>query len=153
MKNSVKTIETAKKATTKKAKVSKPKRNVDFKLDVIGANAQFKKAIKTVGGARQAVLDFSAKNVIDLHPAFAKLLNDSAKSGKQGKALYEFLKANTYHHPKTGNTCVFYLLRSVSSILKVENFEELCNVYNNPETAKVEFRKLLEIEILENNAQ
>jgi hypothetical protein len=150
MKNVIETVETVETATTKKAKVKKPKSNLSYGVDVLALNSDYKKAIGTVGGVRQVLIDLNTAGTITLHPCFVKLLNDSKAKNKQGKAIYEFLKDNVYHHPKTNKTGVFFMARSMAKMLKIENFENLCNVYNNAETAKIEYRNLLGIEQPEN---
>lgn len=122
--NTVKNVNAnTKKATSKKVitlapikkqtpKKQTPKKKVDiyetdYGKQVLTINADYKTANKTVGGCRSTLLNLHAEKLLTLQPYQIAIL----KASKKTKSVYEVLKNQTYHHPKTGNTSPFYLLQ------------------------------------------
>lgn len=120
--NTVKNVTAnTKKATSRKVKTFKPiakkqepKKKVDiyatdYGKQVLTINSDYKTANKTVGGCRSTLLNLHAEKLLTLQPYQIAIL----KASKKSKPVYEVLKKQCYHHPKTGNTSPFYLLQSL----------------------------------------
>lgn len=88
---------------------------IDWKKDVLQTNSDYKKAVKSIGGARSFLLQLDS-----LNPHFRNLLILS----KEPK-FYEVLKPLVKVNSTSGLTSPFYLL----STLKANN-EELTKEYN-----------------------
>jgi hypothetical protein len=151
MKNSLELIENVENANNENKEQAIEKLVINFTSEVLGFNKEWKEATKSLGQVRSMILDFSAseRTRAKLNPCIEKVLFDSLGKQAQNKRIYEFLKANVYHHPKSGKTGVFYVIRSVSGLLtKKDKFAELLSQYTNSEDAKSIFVKLNQ-----NNAQ
>lgn len=126
-KNNAKKVKTfkpiAKKETPKK---ETPKKKVDiyatnYGKQVLTINADYKTANKTVGGCRSTLLNLHNEKLLTLQPYQIAIL----KASKKSQPVYEVLKKQCYHHPKTGNTSPFYLLQSLYNADKREVIERV----------------------------
>lgn len=112
--------------TKKQEPKQEPKKKVDiystdYGKQVLTINTDYKTANKTVGGCRSTLLNLHNEKLLTLQPYQIAIL----KASKKTKAVYEVLKKQCYHHPKTGNTSPFYLLQSLYNADKREVIERV----------------------------
>jgi hypothetical protein len=114
--------------------------NVNYGRDVLSTNKKYKEAIHgSLGGVRAVILAMDSAEVLNvgLNPMFAKILRDSKGKKAENKRIYEFLKANV-RVSKAGNYGIFFTVQSLSKLFKTE-FEALCDLYTDSDSAKAEF--------------
>lgn len=137
MSKTTSTANSVKKSNTKKAtrtgvklapkKAIKKKVNIldtDYGKQVLTVNYDLKRACKTIGGARAILLTLNAEGKINLFPYQLTIL----KASKKTQAVYEGLKAVTFHHKKSGKPSPFYVLQAMYNTKKRE---QLNNIIKN----------------------
>ena len=137
------TVKTQSKKANKVATAKKPTITLDYKVDVLTTNTNYKKAIHgSLGGVRTVILAMNEaeKIHIGLNPIFEKALKDSKGKSAENKRVYEFLKANI-RVSKAGNYGIFFTLQSLSGIFK-KNFEGLTACYTDSAKAQKEYISL-----------
>ena len=109
-----------KKAIKKKVNIME----TDYGREVLSVNVDLKKWVKSIGGARAILLTSHAEGKINLFPYQLTIL----KASKKTQAVYEGLKAVTFHHKKSGKPSPFYVLQAMYNTKKRA---QLMNIIKN----------------------